>query len=216
MRYFLLFFALVVVATVSIAGFRGSKSRKPPLYIFPDMERQTKVKPQKFNAFFSDNLGSRDPVPGAISQMRPFRVGDQEVYPYEDVPANTGRIAGTTNFLETNPFPVTAELLARGQRQLNIICAACHTEVGDGNSVAKKIAAMPTIANLHDKRIVELPDGEIFNTIGYGKSTMMGYATVLDVPDRWAIVAYLRALQLSWLGTPDDVPESARASLEKK
>lgn len=215
MRYVLLIFALIVVATVSIAGFRGSKSRKPPIEIFPDMVRQPKLRPQTFNAFFRDNLSSREPVPGTIPQIKPMRVADKEVYPFEDSPVNSGRITGTTNFLELNPFPITADFLARGQRQFNINCAACHTRVGDGNGVAKRIAAMPTIANLHDKRIVELTDGEIFNTLNYGKNTMLGYAANIEVQDRWAIIAYLRALQLSWLGSLDDVPEPARAALKK-
>ena len=130
-------------------------------------------------------------------------------------PVNSGRISGTTNFLETNPRAVTAELLRRGQERFDIYCAACHTRLGDGNSVAKRIAAMPVVANLHDKRIVALPDGEIFNTIGYGKNLMQGYAATIDVPDRWAIVAYLRALQLSRLGVLDDVPEAVRSTLKK-
>ncbi len=215
MRYFLLLLALIVVATVSIAGFRGSKSRKPPIEIFPDMVRQPKLRPQTFNAFFRDNLSSREPAAGTVSQMKPVKVGDKEVYPFEDSPVNTGRIPGTTNFVELNPFPVTAEFLARGQRQFNIHCAACHTQTGDGNSVAKKIVAMPTIANLHDKRIVELPDGDIFNTVSNGKNTMPAYGANIDAADRWAIVAYLRALQLSRLGSLDDVPESARGTLKK-
>jgi mono/diheme cytochrome c family protein len=147
--------------------------------------------------------------------MKPVKVGDKEVYPFEDSPVNTGRLTGTTNFIELNPFPVTAEFLARGQRQFNIHCAACHTQTGDGNSVARKIVALPTIANLHDKRIVELPDGDVFNTVSNGKNTMPAYGPNVEAADRWAIVAYLRALQLSRLGSLDDVPESARGTLKK-
>ncbi len=215
MRYFLLIFALVVAAVVGIAGCRGSKSRKPPLYIFPDMDRQPKLRPQTFNAFFADDLSSRVPVPGAIPQSKPFQVGGQEVYPFEDSPVNTGRIAGTTNFVETNPFPITAALLERGRERYNISCAACHSQVGDGKGVPNRIGAMAVVGNLHDKRIVELTDGEIFNTLSYGKNLMQGYAANIDVPDRWAIVAYVRALQLSRLGSFEDVPEPARASLKK-
>ena len=83
----------------------------------------------------------------------------------------------------------------------------------DGNGVVKKLG-LATVANLHDKRIVELPDGEIFNTITYGKNLMGAYGANVVVEDRWAIIAYLRALQLSQLGTVDDVPEPARAALK--
>jgi mono/diheme cytochrome c family protein len=216
MRWFLLIFALVIAAVVGIAGCRGSKSRKPVLYIFPDMDRQPKVLPQEFNAFFADNFSSREPVPGAIPQSKPFKVGSREVYRFEDLPVNTGRATGTTNFIENNPFPVTAELLERGRSQFNLICAACHSQAGDGKGVPNRIGAMAVVGNLHDKRIVELADGEIFSTLSYGKSLMQGYAASIPVPDRWAIVAYVRALQLSWLGSLDDVPEPARAVLSPK
>jgi hypothetical protein len=74
---------------------------------------------------------------------------------------------------------------------------------------------MAVVGNLHDKRIVELTDGELFNTISYGKNLMQGYAANLPVQDRWAAIAYLRALQLSRLGTLDEVPEAMRGTLKK-
>jgi hypothetical protein len=72
-----------------------------------------------------------------------------------------------------------------------------------------------TVANLHDPRIVKLADGEIFNTITFGKNTMGAYGPNVPVEDRWAIIAYLRALQLSHLGTIDDLPQDERAKLGK-
>jgi len=215
MRYFLLILALVAVTVLAVAGKRGALSRRPPIELFPDMVRQPKLRPQTRNNLFPDQLSSQVPPAGAIARVAPLQVGGAVVYPWQDSPVNTGRITGTTNFLEINPLPVTAELLRRGQERFDIYCAACHTRLGDGNSVAKRIVAMPVVANLHDKRIVELPDGEIFNTIGYGKNLMQGYAANLDVGDRWAIVAYLRALQLSRLGLIDDVPEAMRSTLKK-
>jgi hypothetical protein len=74
---------------------------------------------------------------------------------------------------------------------------------------------MTVVANLHDKRMVEMPDGEIFYVISNGRNLMGAYGANVTVPDRWAIVAYLRALQLSQLGTIDDVPPELRASLKK-
>ena len=215
MRYFLLILALAVVTVVAVAGKRGALSRRPPIEIFPDMVRQPKLRPQTRNNFFPDQFSSQVAVAGTIPRTAPLQVGTNLVYPWQDLPVNTGRITGTTNFLENNPLPVTAELLRRGQERFDIHCAACHTRMGDGNSVAKRIAAMPVVANLHDKRIVELPDGEIFNTISYGKNLMQGYAANLDVGDRWAIIAYLRALQLSRLGLIGDVPEAVRSTLKK-
>ena len=215
MRYFLAIFALCVLATVGVLGFRGTHFRRPPLYIFPDMERQPKLRPQTANAFFDDGMSSRLPVAGTVARSQPIRVGEKLVYPWQNTPLTTGLVTGTTNFVELNPLPVTDELLHRGQQVFDITCAACHSKVGDGNGTPKRIGAMAVVGNLHDKRIVELTDGELFNTISYGKNLMQGYAGTLPIQDRWAAIAYLRALQLSRLGTLDEVPEALRGSLKK-
>jgi mono/diheme cytochrome c family protein len=215
MRYFLAIFALCVLATISVLGFRGSPFRKPPLYIFPDMERQPKLRPQTANAFFENGLSSRLPVAGTIARSQPIQVGAKAMYAWEDSPVTTGRITGTTNFVEVNPLPVTAELMQRGEEVFNINCAACHSKLGDGNGAPKRINAMAVVGNLHDKRIVEQTDGELFNTVSYGKGLMQGYAGNVAIQDRWASIAYLRALQLSRLASLDDVPEAARGKLTK-
>jgi mono/diheme cytochrome c family protein len=215
MRYFLAIFTVGVLATVGILGFRGSHFRKPPLYIFPDMERQPKLRPETANAFFPDGMSSRLPVAGTIARSQAVQVGDKAVYPWQDSPVTTGFITGTTNYVELTPLPVTEELLQRGEQVFNVTCAACHSKLGDGNGVAKRIGAMAVVANLHDKRIVELTDGELFNTVSNGKGLMQGYAQMMPIRDRWAAIAYLRALQLSRLGSLDEVPEAARATLKK-
>jgi mono/diheme cytochrome c family protein len=215
MRYFFAIFIVMVLAVVGILGFRGSYFRKPPLYIFPDMEFQLKLRPQKEDAFLKSGLSSQLPVAGTVPRSSPLKVGEKEVYPFEDVPVNTGRTTGTTNFVENNPLPITAELMARGQQRFTINCSPCHGALGDGNGITKKIGAMGVVANLHDKRIVELPDGEIFHVITNGRNLMGAYGANVTVPDRWAIVAYVRALQLSRLGTLEDVPQELRATLKK-
>ena len=215
MRYFLAIFTLCVLATVGVLGFRGTHFRKPPLYIFPDMERQPKLRPQTANAFFDNAMSSRLPVAGTVARGEPLHVGDKLVYPWQDSPVTTGWVTGTTNFVEVNPVPVTAELLARGQEGFNIHCAACHSKVGDGKGVPNRIGAMVVVANLHDKRIVELADGEIFNTITHGKNLMGAYGANVVPEDRWAVIAYLRALQRAQLGTMDDVPAQNQAGLKK-
>jgi mono/diheme cytochrome c family protein len=214
MRYFLALFAVCVLATVGVLGFRGSHSRKSPLYIFPDMERQPKLRPETANAFFANGMSSRLPVEGTISRGQPIQVGKDLVYPWQDSPVTSGRVTGTTNFVEVNPLPVTDELLQRGEHVFNITCAACHSKLGDGKGVPNRIGAMAVVANLHDKRIVELTDGELFNTVSNGKGVMQGYGPTLPIEDRWAAVAYLRALQLSRLGSLDEVPEAQRRTLK--
>jgi mono/diheme cytochrome c family protein len=215
MRYIFLVFLLSVVAVVAIAGFRGSKSRRPPIELIADMDRQPKLRPETASTFFKDGRTSRLPVEGTIARATPMKVGETEVYAWQVTPVTTGRQAGTTNFLATNPLPVNEQFMAKGEHLFNIYCAACHTKVGDGNSVAKRINAMGVVANLHDKRIVELTDGEFFNTISVGKNLMSGYADKLDAEERWAVVAYVRALQLTRLGGVADVPESARATFAR-
>jgi mono/diheme cytochrome c family protein len=215
MRYFLLILVVCVLAAIGVAGRRGSLTRNRPIQIFPDMKRQLKLRPQTANGFFANNLSSQLPVAGTIPQTRPVVIGGKEFFPYEDAPVFTGRVAGTTNFIENNPMAVTAELMARGQQRFTINCAPCHGQEADGNGITKKIGTMAVVANLHDKRIVEMPDGEIFNTITHGKNLMGAYGPNVTVEDRWAIIAYLRAVQLSYLGTVDDVPQELRATLKK-
>jgi mono/diheme cytochrome c family protein len=214
MRYFLLIFGVGVLAVLLIAGKRGDLSRYRPLQIFPDMKRQLKLRPQTANGFFASGLSSQLPPPGTIAQEKPLLVGGQEVFSFADAPVNTGRVPGTTNFVDLGPLPVTDALLARGQQRFTIYCAPCHGQTGEGNGITKKIGAMAVVANLHDKRIVELADGEIFNTVSYGKNNMQGYAPQISVEDRWAVIAYLRALQLSRLGSVDDLPPEMRAKLK--
>lgn len=213
MRYFLLIFGVVVLGVVLIAGRRGDLSRNRPIQIFPDMKRQAKLRPQTANAFFASGFSSQLPPSGTVAQSGPKLIGGREVYPFEAVPVNSGRVTGTTNYVELIPVPFTTELLKRGQRQYQISCAPCHGQTGGGDSVVKRFG-MATIRSVHEPIVVSQTDGEIFNTIGYGKATMQGYAAQIPVEDRWAIVAYVRALQLSRLGSVDDLAPETRAKLK--
>ncbi len=215
MRYFLIIFGVCVLAVAGILGPRGRHFRKPPLYIFPDMEWQLKLRPQKPNGFFANGITSQLPVPGTVRRAPPIQTPQGLVYPYADAPVNTGMEPGTTNFIAVNPLPITAGLLKRGQQRFTINCSPCHGQLADGNGITKRIGAMAIVANLHDKRIVEMGDGELFYVITNGRNNMGAYGPNVVVEDRWAIIAYLRALQLSQLGTVDDVPPELRATLKK-
>jgi mono/diheme cytochrome c family protein len=203
MRYFLLSLFLVAAVLVSVAGLRGCMSRKPPLEVFPDMKRQPKLRPQKPSAFFADRITSRPPVPGTVPAQALL----------EDTPVPTGRLPGTTNWVETNPLRINAESLARGREVFTIYCSPCHSAVGDGNGVITKYG-MIRAGNFHDPRLVRMTDGEIFTAITAGKNQMPSYASQVAVTDRWAAIAYVRALQRSRLGDMDDVPAENRASLK--
>ena len=204
MRYFLLIFALTIVMVLGIAGKRGSRSRKPPIELFPDMDRQPKLRPQEPNSFFANGQSSQPMVPGTIARDTP----------YQDIPVNTGRLTGLTNLVDTIPVPVTAQLMARGKERYAISCIPCHGPQADGNGITKKYG-MAVVANLHDPRIVRMPDGEIFSIITSGKNLMGAYGANVAVKDRWAIIAYLRALQLSKVATANDVPPELRSMLKK-
>ncbi|HTQ49395.1 MAG TPA: cytochrome c [Candidatus Acidoferrales bacterium] len=214
MRYFLLIFLTVIAVVFGIAGLRGHLSRKPPIDIIPDMDRQFKLRPEAADAYFADDHTSQLPPAGTVARSWPLQTVNGPVYPYEDAPVNTGLITGTTNFVATNPLPITPALLRHGREQFEIYCTPCHGALGDGNGITKKLGVMPAVANLHDKRIVEMADGEIFNTITHGKGLMGAYGPTVSIRDRWAIIAYVRALQLSWLGSTNDLPLAERTALK--
>src|SRR5438045_4979055 len=103
------------------------------------------------------------------------------------------------------PVEVTRELIERGQQRFNITCAMCHGAAAAGNGITKQYG-LATVVSLQDERIRKMADGEIFNTITNGKNTMMSYGGNVPVADRWAIIAYLRALQRSQNAVAADVP----------
>ena len=213
--YIVLILLTVVAVGSGIAGRRGRLSRQPPIEVFPDMDRQLKLRPAQPNDFFPNGLSSQLPPPGTVVRSEPILTVTGPVYAFEDAPVNTGRVTGTTNFVATNPLPVTGPLLRRGRERFNIYCAPCHGALGDGNGITKKLGVMPAVANLQNKRIVEMADGEIFNTITFGKGLMGAHGPMVPVADRWAVIAYLRALQLSQLGSVDDLPPDQQAALKK-
>ena len=226
LKYFFYTFGLVVILVVAVAGFRGQKSQKPPIEIFPDMDHQPKVKAQVPSAFFADGRGNREPVAGtvplgyAMPLHKPIDGSTGEsTSPYKQVRFSSGVSYFDTGKMDNMwgtgiPFEVTPELIARGQERYAISCKVCHGAAGDGNGIAGKYGLV-AIANLHQTRIRDMADGEIFNTITHGKNTMMGYGDRIQVQDRWAIVAYMRALQLSQGGaTVNDLPPAERAKLE--
>jgi mono/diheme cytochrome c family protein len=204
MRYFLLGFVLVAVLVVAVAGKRGDISRKPPLEFFDDMDRQLKLRPQADAGFFDDNRSSRLPVAGTVARGAH----------YENTPVNTGLIPGTTNGVEIIPIPVTRKLMERGRERYQISCLPCHGALADGNGITK-IYGMAVVANLHDARIVKQPDGEIFNTITHGRGLMGAYGANIVPEDRWAIIAYLRALLRGHLASVDDVPAEMQSTFKK-
>ena len=218
MRYALIGIAMMVFMVVSLAGFRGDMSRKPPLEVFPDMDRQPKLRPLEPNDFFKNGMSSQPLVKGTVPRSEPIVLaGGDEVYPFQkNHSVNTGFAEGT-NTVASIPIPVTMELMKRGQERFNISCVPCHGGQGDGNGVVK-FFGFSAIKDLHDPTVVKLNDGQLFRVITVGSQEgnglMKGYGTSLSVTDRWAIVAYLRALQTSRLGKESEVPKRFHVKAE--
>jgi mono/diheme cytochrome c family protein len=225
-KNFLIGFGLLCVVAVGLLGTRGEKHAAPPIEFFSDMKRQSKVKYQKPSDFFADGKASRPPVAGTIPMGY-----DIPGHPYQnsgapnDILSPLGEYSAGTDYYNTGKMgenwgtgmpeqiPVTADLLNRGQQVFSVDCAVCHGATGQGNGITSKYGLL-SIANYHQDKYRQMSDGEIFNTITNGHNTMMAYGDKVPVKDRWAIIAYIRALQRSQNATINDVPEDQRAGLE--
>ncbi len=225
LKYFFVIFALVIVAIVSMAGFRGQFSKQPPIEIFPDMDRQPKVKAQVPSRFFADNRGARLPVKGTVPIGYSMPLHDEETGAIVEMggPYKQIRFSAAPDYLNTGkigdqwgtgmPMEVTIAVMERGQERYNISCKVCHGAAGFGNGLATEYG-LAAVASFHDQRIKEMADGEIYNTITHGKNTMLGYGHNIQVPDRWAIIAYIRALQRSQSASVSDLPPGELSRLE--
>jgi mono/diheme cytochrome c family protein len=193
--------ALLALAAAALTGCSNFPSRQPPIWVWWDMKKQDKYKSQAESAFFADGRASRAPVSGSVAQ---------ELY-RPDAAFSTG-INTDGTYVARNPLPLTKETLAEGQRKYDIYCAPCHDRTGSGRGVVPaKSVWVP--GNLHDERIVNFVDGELYHVISNGRRSMPGYRFQISEKDRWAIVAYVRALQRSWRGTLDDVPPELQSRI---
>jgi mono/diheme cytochrome c family protein len=216
MRYAYFTLVFLCLLTVSIMGLRGHFTPNPPIMVFPDMDFQAKYKPQRESKFFADGRTDRLPVTGTVPHGRsadPDGAGnDNATFLHADDFRYLGKNADGT-FARGFPLPVDAALLARGRNRFEIYCQPCHGALGDGNGITKTYGMVST-ASYHDDRLRHMAEGEIFNTITNGKNTMMSYADKLSPDERWAVIAYLRALQRARLGTLADVPAEHRGDLK--
>jgi len=206
MRNVYLVTAFVVVLTVSVLGFRGARFTSPPMDVFPEwafpgMKYQPKFRPQAASQFFAD--GRADRMPPEHTVMRGMLRENDPLYRGKDAAgaAIKGFPAGVT---------VNRAFIERGRDRYTVYCAPCHGTVGDGNGITKQYG-MGTTPSYHDDRLRTMADGDIFNTITNGSPTkiMLPYADKLTPEDRWAVIAYVRALQRAQSGTAADVTDSA-------
>ncbi len=165
-----------------------------------EMGIQPYYKPLAENPMFEDRRASRPLEPGTVSR------GDLR----EDDALYTGKVDG--KLVEEFPMTITQEIIERGGNRFNIYCAPCHSKLGDGNGmiVQRGVSRPPSFM---DERLTTAPVGHIYDVITNGYGRMYSYSQQLPVRDRWAIVAYVRALQTAGNGTLDEVPEAELARL---
>ena len=213
MRFAYYTLAFVVVLLLSVMGFRGLRSTRPPIEVFPDMDHQAKYKPQAGSKFFADGRADRPLPAGTVPFGRDARQADPAYLRADDF-RYEGKLAdGSFGRGFPAQIEVNRELIERGQGRYQIYCAPCHGALGDGNGITKSYG-MLTTPTYHDDRLRGMAEGEIFHTITHGKNTMMSYADKLSPDDRWAVVAYVRALQRAAHGTINDVPTEQRGGLK--
>jgi mono/diheme cytochrome c family protein len=172
--------AVVVSGTVILAGCRN------------DMHDQPRFKTYAMNTFYPDLRSARQPVEGTVARGQL----NEDTYFY------TGKIGANPG--DYMPFPVTEEVLSRGRERFNIYCAPCHSRLGNGKGmVVQRGFKQPP--SYHDERLRKAPLGYFFDVMTNGFGAMPDYATQIPPRDRWCIVAYIRALQLSQNATQADV-----------
>jgi mono/diheme cytochrome c family protein len=218
MRWVFLGVALVVAIVMYAMGPRGAISNRRPLMLISDMDFQPRYNPQAASPFFADHRAMRTPPAGTV----PFAGGDYDSdagSPRQNpdfLKADDAYYRGKqgSGWVAQNPVKLDLALLRRGQERYEIFCTTCHGATGTGKGVMTQYG-MVGVASITDELHKLMPDGEYFNVITNGKGRMMPYAAQIKVRDRWAIVAYLRALMRSQSASPSDVPPELRGELKQ-
>jgi mono/diheme cytochrome c family protein len=164
------------------------------------MAVQPKYDPLEPSDFFSDGMSARPRLPGTVAR------GEIAFTGY----LATGKINGQDG--DGFPFPITMEVMNRGQERYNIFCSECHAMVGDGNGMIPS-RGYRRPPSYHTDTLRAARNGHFFDVMTNGFGAMPAYATQVPVTDRWAIIAYIRALQLSQHGTINDLPPEMRSKL---
>lgn len=188
---------VLLITTLVMSGCQGAISDKPPIHINPNMDSQEKFEAQEANPFFEDGRAMRLPVSGTVARG----------FLKDDVVYWTGRDEEGT--FASNPLTVDQALLERGRERYDIYCSVCHGLAGDGKGILMtgNYGYIPA-PSYHTGFLRRRPDGYFYDVLTNGIRTMPGYGSQVPVGDRWAIVAYIRALQRSQRAPAVDVPES--------
>ncbi len=178
-------FLFLVVVLLASGCWRGATSPRPPWHPNPNMDNQPKYRPQAASAYFYDGATMRPPIAGTVAR------GEL----YEDTAFYTGADE-SGQLVATIPASIEVDeaFLARGRERYGIYCAPCHHRRGNGRGILWDRAQIQS-ADLHEERLRNVPDGQIFDVISNGLGLMSGYKYPIPPRDRWAIVAYVRQLQ---------------------
>lgn len=183
-------------------------SEAPPIHPNLNMDYVQRFEAQEPNPFFADGAAMRQPVPGTVARGRLRTTANAPFY--------YGRTAGG-GYVETIPVEVTPQLVVRGQNRYNIYCTPCHGQAGDGRGIVAVgnggLGYGFVVPSYHTDALRDRPDGYLYDVIQNGVNTMPSYGHEIPASDRWAIVAYIRALQRSQDASPADVPEAERQRL---
>jgi mono/diheme cytochrome c family protein len=203
--------ALAIALLISgVAACRGQTSEDPPIVPIRNMYDQPKYAMQQAGEFFEDNRAMRPPVEGTISR-------ETEIDPR----IAHGRLDDDTGYVLNIPQEAVDKhggmdrMLARGQERFGIYCTPCHGLDGAGQGMVVKHGLVPP-PSYHQDRLRHIPDGQLFATIENGIRNMPAYGPQIPTFDRWAIVAYVRALQLSQQNVAPPPQQPAPAPTEKK
>ena len=167
-----------------------------------DMHVQPRQNPLSYSDFYADHRSARPPVEGTVARGQL----NADTYFY------TGKIGNNPG--DEMPFPVTKEVLERGRERYDIYCAPCHSRVGDGNGVVPSRGFARKPPSYHIPRLEKAPLGYFYDVMTNGFGIMPDYAAQITAEDRWNVVAYIRALQLSQNATTADVPEGQKIPSE--
>ena len=157
-----------------------------------NMYDQPRYKPMRESPLFPDGTSARAPVPGTLAATSGVLAGTSSGRMGAELELERAKAQAAS----ANPYPVTMELLRRGQERYNIYCAPCHSPVGDGDGMVAR-RGFPRPPSYHDDRLRQAPDRHFYDVMTHGYGIMRSYADRVPPEDRWAIVAYIRALQLS-------------------
>lgn len=197
-----LVFLLIILMILFSSCSQETPSENPPVHLNPNMDDQPKYEAMEESRFFLNRSAMRMPVEGTVARGQLY--DDTAYYQGKDVDGK---------FIKKIPVEMTLLLLKYGQERYNIFCMPCHGQSGYGQGIVVKKGFLPP-PSFHLDRLRDVEDGYVYDVISNGIRNMPAYRAQIPVSDRWAIVAYFRALQKSQNATISDIPQEIKETLK--